>query len=449
MMRSLRGRLFVGLAAFIVITGIVAGAVMFHWAYEEALEAQDALLLQVGALVVGNRLQTDRTLDHGVEAENRVVVEELDPKHVAKLSGDSLLHSAFNDDDGLQTISQGDVQWRVLVRSRSDGSRVAVGQLTAYRDEIARGTALRAVLSFAVLVPGLMLLVGVVISYSLRPVSQLADKLDASDHDHLAVLPLEGMPKELRPFVESINRLLRRIAVMLDQQRRFVADAAHELRSPITALSVQAVNLDHADMPQESRRRLAVLQTGIRRTAHLLEQLLALAKYDSPVAPQGEAAAFDRVARDVVADLLPTAQGRTIDLGFERIESATVRVDALALAVLARNLIDNALRYTPDGGQVDVYLYGEGGNAVFRVEDTGPGICDEDLPRIFEPFYRGQHNKKEGTGLGLSIVQRVVRGGAGSVVVENIKASTRTGLRVVVTIPLARQPWCSADRVAT
>src|SRR5215472_8011163 len=151
-----------------------------------------------------------------------------------------------------------------------------------------------------------MLLVGVVISYSFRPVARLAAKLDARAADHLTELPLDGMPEELRPFIESINRLLRRVAMLLDQQRRFVADAAHELRSPLTALSVQAENLGRAELPPDSHVRLAAMHTGIKRTAHLLEQLLAFARYESH-GTGTRRTALDQVARGVIADLMSSA----------------------------------------------------------------------------------------------------------------------------------------------
>ncbi|WP_276527776.1 histidine kinase dimerization/phospho-acceptor domain-containing protein, partial [Xanthomonas vasicola] len=126
-----------------------------------------------------------------------------------------------------------------------------------------------------------MLLIGIVIDRSLRPLSRLAERLDAKQSAHLEKLPTDGIPKELLPFVASINRLLDRIGTMFDKQRRFVADAAHELRSPITALSVQAENLERAGLSEDGRVRLDSLKAGIRRIAHLLEQLLALARYDA------------------------------------------------------------------------------------------------------------------------------------------------------------------------
>jgi two-component system OmpR family sensor kinase len=431
MIRSLRGRLFLALAALLVVTGAVAGVVMFRWAYSEALEVQDAVLLEVGAIAARNRLHTEPAAVNGVHKEDRIVIEELPVPAEIGLAG-PVLPVPLDSAEGLQTFGSGKDQWRVLLVTRADGSRVAVGQRTAYRDEIARGSALRSVVPFAVLVPCLLLLTAAVIGYSLRPVAQLARRLDASDYDHLTELPLAGMPAELLPFIASINRLLGRLASMIEQQRRFVAAAAHELRSPITALSVQAENLDHAELPPESRARLAALQTGIRRTGHLLEQLLALARYETPGTPQAQIAALDRVARGVVAELLPTARNRAIDLGFERIEPVAVRVDATALAVLVRNLVDNALRHTPDGGRIDLHIYAAGGHAVFCVEDTGPGIAEPDLARVFEPFYRGQRSAGEGTGLGLSIVERIAAGASGSVAIENIAAPGK-GLRVKVT----------------
>jgi two-component system OmpR family sensor kinase len=437
MISSLRARLFVGLAAFILIAGSVAGLVTFDWAFEEAIELQDALLLQVGALAAAHPQAADLPPQEGVDPDSRVVIEELrQPPGSGSMDGTPLPLPA-DVADGLQTVGADGRQWRVLIRTRADGSRVAVGQLTDYRDEIASGSALRTVLPFAVLIPCLMLLVGVVTGYSFRPVARLAAKLDARAADHFTELPLDGMPEELRPFIESINRLLRRIAILLDQQRRFVADAAHELRSPLTALSVQAENLGHPELPPDSRVRLAALHTGIKRTAHLLEQLLALAKYESHDAG-ARLTALDQVARDVVADLMSSAQGRAVDVGFERIESVAVRADSTALAVLTRNLIDNALRYTPDGGRVDIHIYPEGSRAILRVEDTGPGICEQDLPHVFEPFYRGRRSNGDGTGLGLSIVGRIVKGLDGSITLENIPLPKGPGLRAVVTIPIVR-----------
>jgi two-component system OmpR family sensor kinase len=432
-MASLRARLYVGLAAIVLLTGFAAGATTFRWAYHEAIEFQDAILLQIGAIAVNNRIRAGPADQHGIDAEARVIIEELGQSALAADAGLSRLPN--NSPDGLQTLARGKASWRILVHTRPDGSRVAISQSTDYRDELARDSALRAILPLAVLIPCLMLLVGVVIRCSFRPVSQLAAQLDAKETDHLAKLPSAGMPKELLPFIASINRLLERVSAMFDQQRRFIADAAHELRTPVTALSLQAENLDRVELPPESRQRLSALKGGIQRTAHLLEQLLALARYDAGRAPQAPRTAFDDIAKKIVADFMPRAQAHGIDLGFEHVDRVFIEADGTALAVLVRNLVDNALCHTPDGGRIDIGLLRHCNHAVLRIEDSGPGIPQAELERVFEPFYRGNWSGGEGTGLGLPIVRRVAESLGGSVVLENILAPHRTGLRVNVQIP--------------
>ena len=224
---------------------------------------------------------------------------------------------------------------------------------------------------------------------------------------------------------------------MFEQKHRFIADAAHELRSPITALTLQAENLGHADLPPASRERLAVLDTGIRRTAHLLEQLLALAKYEAGSLPQVPPARLDKVVKEVVAELLPLARVRSIDLGFKRMQDVSIASDSVALAVLVRNVVDNAVRYSPDGGQIDISLFRDRAHAILCVEDPGPGIPINDLTRVFDPFYRGSHAGTEGTGLGLSIVWQVVESLSGSITLENIAAPDRTGFQVNIILPVA------------
>lgn len=431
---SLRGRLFTGLAIFIVGTALVAGYLAYRWAFAEAIELQDAILLQVGSLAARNHLSTTLPSEGNIDGEAQVLIEEIGPDHGAADRVNSVSNLPNDLPDGFQTVTHGGTQWRILVRTRSDGSRVAVGQPTTNRDEVAQDSALRTIVPLGVLIPCLMVLIAIVIDRTLRPLSRLAERLDAKQSDHLEKLPVEGIPTELLPFVSSINRLLERIGAMFDAQRRFVADAAHELRTPITALVVQAENLEQADLSQDGRNRLASLKTGIRRAAHLLEQLLTLARYDNDVSkdkPRGE---FDRVLKEVVADLLPAARHKSVDLGFARIEPVSVRLEPVALTVLARNLLDNALRHTPAGKQVDVSLFAENGSIVFMVEDTGAGIPDADLDRIFEPFFRGSRSRGEGSGLGLSIARRIVERCHGSIRLEN-KSAPGSGLRAIVRIP--------------
>jgi two-component system OmpR family sensor kinase len=432
MTHSLRRRLFIGLTFMIVSTGLGAGVVAFRWAFNEAIELQDSILLQIGTFVLNTRMQTDATINAGVDTESQVIIEELG----ARPSGTPDARALWILQDGLHIVSRDHKPWRVLLQTRPDGSRFVVGQATAIRDETARDSALHTILPFAILTPCLMLVIAIVVWQSLRPMTELAGQLDARRSDDLSKLALKGTPSELHPFIASINRLLERIHAMMDQQRRFVADAAHELRSPITAISLQAENLSQAELPPDSRDRLSALTSGARRTAHLLEQLLALARYDMDRIPEPPVTSLDRCAKEVVADFICRAMDRGVDLGFEVIEPAFVRGDPAMLSSVVHNLIDNALRHTPQGGRIDVGVYRDGARVILQIEDTGPGIPPSDFERVFEPFVRGSRPTEEGTGLGLSIVKRIVERLKGSVTLENVPKS---GLRVIVTLPLVEQ----------
>jgi two-component system OmpR family sensor kinase len=301
--------------------------------------------------------------------------------------------------------------------------------------------ALRTLLPIAALIPCLLLIAAFVVAGSLRPMVRLAGDLDLRSADDMTPLPLADTPSELHPFIASINGLLERMKLMMDQQRRFVADAAHELRTPITALSLQAENLDPADLPEQARERLGALKQGMRRTKHLLEQLLALARHEA--GPSGEATVvpLDQTVKDLVADLVPDAARKGIDLGFQLIEPLATKGEPVMVATMIRNLLDNAVRFTPQGGRVDIGVYREGNEAVVQIEDTGPGIPSGDIDRIFEPFFRGSRPAEDGTGLGLSIVKRIVDRLGGIIVLENISDRAPKGLRATVRLPA----MCGSD----
>jgi two-component system, OmpR family, sensor kinase len=432
MIRSLRGRLFLGLTTIIILTGAIGSMLAYNWAFEEANELQDSELIQLASLAANGGFNTG-TLG-GVEEDAEVWVVELGT--TPRGSADD--RRLFGLKDGLQLAQRNGQLIRALLRTRADGSRFAVAQPTAIRDETARDMAFRTLLPIAALIPCLMIVTALLIAHSLRPMTRLADDLDARRADDLTALPLAGAPSELHPFIAAMNGLLVRMRLLIDQQRRFVAEAAHELRTPITALSLQAENLDPVDLPEAARSRLAALKQGMHRTRHLLEQLLALAR------PEGSASdaelppvELDRALKETVADLMPQALDRGIDLGFELVEPVTIRGEPVTIASMIRNLLDNALRYTPSGGRVDIGVHGADGVAVLQVEDTGPGLAADDLERVFEPFYRGSEPQGDGSGLGLSIVKRTVERLGGTIALENIAGSDRTGLRVTVHLPCA------------
>jgi len=445
MIRSLRGRLFIGLTAIIILTGAISGMFAFNWAFDEAIEMQDSILTQIASLAQNSGFSGGQPLP-GVEEDAEVWIMELGKAPHG--SADDL--QLWSYQDGLQVATRAGQPIRALLRTRADGSRFAVAQPTAVRDETARDMALRTLVPIAALIPSLMLVTALLIAQSLRPMVRLARDLDARRADDVSPLPLKLTAREFA----LLQALLARPGTILSrselERQIYGWNAAHELRTPIAALSLQAENLDPVDLPAAARDRLAALKQGMHRTKHLLEQLLALARQEAHPFGPGEMppVSLDHVTKEVVADLLPQALNRNIDLGFELVEPLAVPSESVMLAAMIRNLLDNALRYTPEGGNVDIGVYRQDGAAILQIEDSGPGIESSDMDRIFEPFFRGAREEVEGTGLGLSIVKRVVDGLGGSIALENITGIGRSGLRVTVKLPLSADPGVTQDKRA-
>ncbi len=226
-----------------------------------------------------------------------------------------------------------------------------------------------------------------------------------------ANLPEVDIPSEISPFVQSIKRLLGELTASLAHQQRFVANAAHELRSPVAALLLQASNVERV-LPAQgpARERLALLQGGITRMQNLLDQLLSMARSEAPAAGEMTPVALDQVAKEVIAMLVPRAQAKGVDLGMERCEQdVCVSATLVDLVTLLHNVTENAVKYGLPGTLVSLSVYADGGDAVVVVVDDGPGIAAQHLPRLFEPFYRASVVGEPGTGLGLSIVAAIAK----------------------------------------
>ncbi len=404
---SLRRRLSLWLAAVTIVSGLAAGACSFYLAFREAQELQDDQLLQVALLVErSGKAPVEWVIPAGTatdyDPEGRIVVVLLGV--AGQPAGLPVLPATLPE--GFQTLKGGGSAWRLFVHTLPSGQRLAVGQLTTVRNEVARTSALLTLVPILLLVPLLALLAAWVIRRGLLPVTRLSGQLDERDDTNLQQISDAGVPAEIAPFVTSINGLMRRLEAALGQQRRFIADAAHELRSPLTALSVQAENLEHGLSAPDARARVAQLQAGLERSRKLLEQLLSLARQQSGAAPT-VAIAFDQVLRQVIEDSMPLAAAKQIDFGCKRLDPVFLHASVEDLMALTRNAIDNALRYTPPGGTVDVSLHNENDQLVFLVEDTGPGIPGDEMERLFEPFYRVPGNEETGSGLGLAIIRSV------------------------------------------
>lgn len=292
---------------------------------------------------------------------------------------------------------------------------IQVAQDMAVRQRMAGTLALRTALPIVLLAPLLMLLVGWLVGASLAPVARVRQQLAQRQADDLSAVADASLPDELRPLVREFNALLRRVAQAFDAQQRFVADAAHELRSPLAALKLQVQGLRRAPDDATRERALQRLDAGIERATRLIEQLLVLARQQAQAASgvQPEAVLLGNLLRQAVADAVPAAQLRRIDLGLTQADEATVSGYPEALRILLRNLLENAIKYTPEGGRVDAALHVQAGCPVLSVEDSGPGVPEAEREHALERFVRlpdaSLGAQTTGSGLGLAIVQSVVQ----------------------------------------
>lgn len=337
---------------------------------------------------------------------------------------------------------------RLRVYSLQAGGRtLSIAQDLDARAARARALALEAVLPTALLAPVLMLGVGWLITVSFAPLARLRAQVAARDPDDLSALPVRGLPLEVRPAVDELNLLFRRMERAQQAQQDFIADAAHELRSPLAALRLQAQGLRRMREPDAQAQAIARLDEGIERAIAVTEQLLALAREQGPQAglPAGEVDLAELV-RAAIGDVLPRARERHIDLGVSGTPEGRVRGSEPSLRILLGNLLDNAIKHTPEGSRVDLGVRREGGQVCLVVEDSGPGIPESERERVFDRFYRLPGVQAGGTGLGLAIVKAIAtRHGAG---IRLGRSQVLGGLEVQVCFPAAA-PGVSAAPAGT
>jgi two-component system OmpR family sensor kinase len=295
--------------------------------------------------------------------------------------------------------------------------------------------ALRILVPILATIPVYGLIIWLIVGEGLRPLSEIAGAIRRRQPASLEPLPPAKLPEEVAPMVTELNALLERLREALERQKRFTADAAHELRSPLTALQVQLDMLARARTPEDTRAALEALRAGMKRASRLVEQMLTMARLE-PNAQLAQPAevALDTLAAQVAGELEPLAEARRIELRLERLESAPVAGDATALHALARNLVDNAIRYTSAGGVVRLAAFAEDASALLVVEDNGPGIPAEERARVFDRFYRLPGSNADGSGLGLAIAKQVADAHGAEIALDD--ASDGHGLRVTVRFRL-------------
>lgn len=440
MNNSLQFRLSAWLSIVIVVMAIFAGAFSFITTFQEVNQIQDDLLRQIASLFDAEHLPVPHHGDGGrltkSDEESRVVVQFLNAPPSATQSSDEILPLALSDKlpDGIQTVEVEHETYRVLVKTVSSGERIAIAQETAIRNEIAEAGALNTLFPFLILLPILLLTIAVIVRKLFSPITVLSKEIDLRREANLHPFKTEGLPLEIRSFVIAINLLLEKVSLSISVQRRFITDAAHELRSPLTALSLQAEHLSNAEMSTEAIERINMLRRGLERSRHLLNQLLEFARLQSTVSNNLSKVSVKRIYRDVIEDLYPLAEEKKIDIGITDSDDVELTADETDLTILVRNLVDNAIRYTPNGGKIDLSIKLVSNQVQLIVTDSGSGIPMEYRQRVMDPFYRLVGNNDVGSGLGLSIVKQIVFKMNGEIRLEYSNQSESTGLSVIVVL---------------
>ncbi|MDE2363780.1 MAG: sensor histidine kinase N-terminal domain-containing protein [Hyphomicrobiales bacterium] len=434
---SLRRVALLWTTILLTAVGLVTIFIAYIYARSEASEFLDGQLRQI-ALNAGA----------GVHAANAPRAADRDPEDAFAITirdaAGQIVHQSLppvtiglQDRSGFSDVEANGRLWRVYT-ARSEVGAVQVAQQDTVRAEIADGAAMGAAAPIIVVIPLSWLVVGWALNRVLRPLGCLAAEIAARSASSTQAIALGDIPTEVRPLVESMNGLIDRSRAAVEAQKRFVADAAHELRTPLAAMQIEADNLASADA-EGQRDRAAALVEGVKRASALANRLLQLARLDEPAPAAFRKIELGELLLDCVGETAPLAHRKGVDLGARVGAAAETRGAETEVRALLTVLIDNAVRYTPAGGKVDVSLDRRENRLLVEVLDTGPGLPAGSEARIFDRFYRGASRDSEGTGLGLAIARRIAERHGFDLIVEN-RGDGRSGARAQVLVPESGSP---------
>lgn len=412
--QSLQVRISIALILMFLPLSIIAGAFSYYQTYHEAEELQDDLLRQTAAYI--NPKTTDYTQ---IGSENHILIQTFGQEDTVPLSntlgeGFHTIKGGVDDDD-----DDDDDEYRAYIHQTPQG-KIAVLQETEYRDDLAATAAYQSVLPLLIALP-LMILLTVWITYrAMRPVKTLSASLGQRRSDDLSPLDGEGVPSEIQGFVTAINQLLQRTGENIRRQQRFIADAAHELRSPLTALSLQAERLVKLPQSDDAREQTGLILQSIQRNRHLLEQLLTHARAQGSETQRNLTdISLQAQFRRVLQELMPLALNKQQDIGVAVENDLRIRADDTEIYTLIKTFTDNAIRYTPAGGRIDIGFSETPTTLAIWVEDDGPGIPAAERSRVTDAFYRILGTEQQGTGLGLSIADAIAKRYGGKLILAD------------------------------
>jgi signal transduction histidine kinase len=411
-MCSLRRAMLLWLVPLFLLVG-AASAAFSYWTYSHMVsEFMDDQMQQLAHSMVAHKHAPPPTpTAERVHKWGVYIVEVYTPEGGLEVTSWPELKAGLQEQTGFQNLVLDGERWRVYSTTLANlgGVRVQVYQSGKFRAKLAFERAGAALAPVIILLPLALLILWGVAGAMSRAVREIGQQAAMQDEHTITELPLARVPQEIQPLVMSFNSLLTRLRDAFANQRRFVQDAAHELRTPITAVALQLENV-RCDMPPGAcQQSLAQLEAGVSRAQRLVDQMLKLSRQEAPVAEAASPVDLHAQLHESINALIALADQRNIDLGLvtapEGSPPATLRCAVGDLRSVLDNLIENALRYTPDGGVVDVRLVSEDGRPAVEVIDTGPGIPPDLLARVFDRFFRVPGSQARGSGLGLAIAQ--------------------------------------------
>ncbi|MDO5638897.1 MAG: HAMP domain-containing sensor histidine kinase [Neisseria sp.] len=453
--RSLRRQLSVGLSLLVSAVALAAGALSYYSAFREAHTLQDSQLKHIAGLVDPR----SPLLRQGGLAPNDGDTDLPQPDVVIQSIASPELDRIFNNPGAAAALrryppgfhdfySRSGEEWRVYIHEfRRPGQRVVLAQRAAHRNRIAATSARLAVVPLLVLIPLVWLFTGLLTRRLLRPLQQLSNEVGHRTENDLQPLDSRHVPQEVLPLVEAINRQLEQIRAAREHDKRFIGNAAHELRTPVTALTLQMAQLAQQDLSEAERRdKLAKVRSGLQRTQQLLNQLLSMARAQNTPRQAAADTALLPLLRSLYADALPLIEQKKLDVGVSVAQDYRLAIEQADLHGILKNLLENAIRYTPQGGRIDIGCEETSdGRLNISVRDSGCGIPAAERERVFEPFYRVAH-AETGSGLGLSIVKTLCDKWGLHISLADAEAggaSGQSGLAAVVTWP--PQSWRRED----
>jgi signal transduction histidine kinase len=409
-MYSIRSRLLIALIILVALISLLAAGVTYRRVLNETSTLFDYQLRQMALSLRGQISLAPRIEVPPEQGDADFVVQIWDPygaRVYVSRPGLPIINQIIL---GFADLSLQGQTWRAYGLQTADGV-IQIAQPSQVRQALARAAAFRVVVPLVLLLPIMILCVAWIVRNGLHPLRFVTAEVQRRDARSLAPLSSANLPLEIAPLVGELNRLLSRLNAAFAAQRDFVADAAHELRSPLTSLRLQLQLFDRAPDERSRQEAREMLGAAVERAIHLVEQLLTLARID-PQEPEPDLKTheFEPIAAEAVADCHALAIARDIDLELRSAPGLRVRGDREALRILVRNLVDNAVRYTPPAGTVQVSCReAAGGGVLLEVADSGPGISPSDRDRAFDRFHRLPGAQESGTGLGLAIVKAIAQ----------------------------------------